>query len=39
MRLQVAEIVVETLKKLNLQYPEVSAKQLAKMQEMRKLLE
>jgi PPK2 family polyphosphate:nucleotide phosphotransferase len=39
MRLQVAEIVVETLKNLNLQYPEVSEKQLAKMQEMRKLLE
>jgi PPK2 family polyphosphate:nucleotide phosphotransferase len=39
MRLQVAEIVVETLKKLDLQYPEVSEKQLAKMQEMRKLLE
>jgi PPK2 family polyphosphate:nucleotide phosphotransferase len=38
MRLQVAEIVVETLKKLNVQYPEVSEKQLAKMQEMRKLL-
>ena len=38
MRLQVAEIVVETLKKLNLQYPEVSEKQLAKMQEMRKSL-
>lgn len=39
MRLQVAEIVVETLKNLDLQYPEVSEKQLAKMQEMRKLLE
>jgi PPK2 family polyphosphate:nucleotide phosphotransferase len=39
MRLQVAEIVVETLKKLNLQYPEVSEKQLAKMQEMRKFFE
>ena len=39
MRLQVAEIIVETLKSLNLQYPEVSEKQLAKMQEMRKLLE
>ena len=39
MRLQVAEIVVETLKKLDLQYPQVSEKQLVKMQEMRKLLE
>ncbi|MCP4046384.1 MAG: polyphosphate kinase 2 family protein [Gammaproteobacteria bacterium] len=39
MRLQVAEIVVKTLKNLNLQFPEVSEKQLAKMQEMRKLLE
>lgn len=38
MRLQVAEIVVETLKKLNLQYPGVSEKQLAKMQEMRESL-
>lgn len=38
MRLQVAKIVVETLKKLDLKYPEVSEKQLAKMQEMRKLL-
>ena len=38
MRLQVAEIVVGTLKKLNLQYPEVSEKQLAKMQEIRKSL-
>ncbi len=39
MRLQVAEIVVETLKNLNLQFPEVAEKQLAKMQEMRKLLD
>lgn len=38
MRLQVAGIVVETLRKLDLQYPEVSEKQLAKMREMRKLL-
>lgn len=38
MRLQVAKIVVETLKKLDLRYPEVSEKQLAKMQDMRKLL-
>ena len=38
MRLRVAEIVVETLRKLNLKYPEVSQQQLAKMQEFRKLL-
>jgi PPK2 family polyphosphate:nucleotide phosphotransferase len=38
MRLSVAETVVETLENLNLQYPEVSEKQLAKMEKARKLL-
>lgn len=38
MRLQVAEIIVESLKSLHLQYPHVSKKQLEKMEEMRKLL-
>ena len=39
MRLQVVEIIVESLKSLDLQYPNVSEKQLTKMEEMRKLLE
>lgn len=39
MRLQVVEIIVESLKSLDLQYPNVSEKQLKKMEEMRKLLE
>lgn len=38
-RLQVAEIIVESLKSLNLQYPEVSKKHLEEISEMRKLLE
>ena len=38
MRLQVAEIIVKTLKGLNLQYPEVSSKKLEEFEEMRKLL-
>jgi len=38
MRLQVAEILVESLKSLHLQYPEVSQRQLEKNREMRKLL-
>ncbi len=38
-RLQVAEIIVESLKRLNLQYPEVSKRQLEEIGEMRKLLE
>lgn len=39
MRLKVAEIIVESLKSLNLQYPEVSERTLEKHAEMRKLLE
>ena len=38
MRLQVAEIIVKTLKGLNLQYPEVSNQKLEEFEEMRKLL-
>jgi len=38
-RLQVAEIIVESLKSLNLQYPEVSKKHLEEISEMRQLLE
>ena len=38
MRLQVAEIIVATLKSLNLKYPELSRRQLDKMAEARKLL-
>jgi len=38
-RLQVAEIIVESLKSLKLQYPEVSKKHLEEISEMRKLLE
>jgi PPK2 family polyphosphate:nucleotide phosphotransferase len=38
MRLQVAEIIVETLRSLNLQYPEVSNQKLEEFEEMRKLL-
>ena len=38
-RLQVAEIVVESLKRLNLQYPEVSKSQLEDIGKMRELLE
>jgi len=38
-RLQVAEIVVESLKSLNLEYPEVSKRQLGEIGKMRKLLE
>jgi len=38
-RLQVAEIIVESLKRLNLQYPEVSKKHLEDIGEMRKQLE
>ena len=37
MRLQVAEIIVDSLKQLQLKYPEVSGKQLEKMDEMREL--
>jgi PPK2 family polyphosphate:nucleotide phosphotransferase len=39
MRLKVAEIVVDTLKNLDLKYPEVSEKQLKKNAEMRTLLQ
>jgi len=39
MRLQVIETIVKTLKKLDLQYPDVSEKQRAKFAEMRELLE
>ena len=39
MRLQVIETIVNTLKKLDLQYPDVSEKQRAKFAEMRALLE
>lgn len=39
MRLQVAKIVVESLKRLRLHYPTISEQQLKKMGEMRKLLE
>jgi PPK2 family polyphosphate:nucleotide phosphotransferase len=38
-RLQVASIIAETLKSLDLQYPEVSVKHLQEIEEMRKLLE
>ena len=38
-RLQVAEIIVESLKSLNLEYPKVSERQLKEIGEMRKLLE
>jgi len=38
-RLQVAEIVVESLKSLNLQYPEVTKRQLSDIGKMRELLE
>ena len=38
MRLKVAEIIVASLKSLNLKYPELSKKQLEKMGEMRKFL-
>lgn len=37
MRLKVAEIIVESLKRLKLQYPSVSKKQLENMEEMREL--
>jgi len=37
MRLQVAEIIVDSLKKLQLKYPEVSGRQLREMDEMRQL--
>ena len=39
MRLQVAEIIVESLRSLNLQYPDVGGQQLEKNRKMRKLLE
>jgi PPK2 family polyphosphate:nucleotide phosphotransferase len=39
MRLKVAEVVVDTLKSLDLKYPEVSEKQLKKNAEMRTLLQ
>ena len=39
MRLQVIETIVNTLKKLDLKYPDVSEKQRAKFAEMRELLE
>ncbi len=39
MRLKVAEIIVDTLKSLDLKYPEVSEKQLRKNAEMRTLLQ
>ncbi len=38
-RLQVANIIVESLKTLDMQYPEVSVKHLEEIEEMRKLLE
>ena len=38
-RLQVAEIIVESLKSLNLEYPKVSERHLKEIGEMRKLLE
>ena len=38
MRLQVAEIIVASLKSLNLQYPQLSQRQLDKMEEARELL-
>jgi len=38
-RLQVAKIIVESLKSLDLQYPEVSVKQLKDIEDMRKQLE
>ena len=38
-RLQVAEIVVESLKRLNLQYPEMSKRQVEDNEKMRELLE
>ena len=38
-RLQVAEIIVESLKSLNLEYPKVSERHLKEIEEMRKLLE
>ena len=38
-RLQVAEIIVESLKSLNLEYPEVSERHLKEIGEMRKLLQ
>ena len=38
MRLQVVQLIVETLKSLDLKYPDVSEKQHAKMEEMRQLL-
>ena len=38
-RLQVAEIIVDALKSLDLQYPEVSARHLEEIEEMRKVLE
>ena len=38
-RLQVAEIIVDALRSLDLQYPEVSAKHLEEIEEMRKVLE
>ena len=39
MRLQVAEIIVASLKSLDLKFPEMSQKQFQKMGEMRKFLE
>jgi PPK2 family polyphosphate:nucleotide phosphotransferase len=38
MRLQVVQLIIESLESLDLKYPDVSDKQLAKMEEMRQLL-